>query len=237
MFLVPANPMPAKELILALLQQQHQRSRTSVFLHFFAQLGGLGLVPLAILDSTIVPTFGSLDVLTAFLSARQADLWIYYACMATIGAMIGSYITYKMGQRTGLRWIERKFGARRSQQAQYALERWGSGALFVSTVAPPPFPTSLFLMAAGAFGYDTRRFFSAIGCGRAIRYGLITAIAAHYGRSIVRYMRHPSDHLWLSLFMTFFIICLTIGCLLLANTSPKVPQEQAVRKPGLANVS
>jgi len=232
-FLKTANSA-TKDLMMALVQQQRQRSRTSAFLRFFAHWGGLGLVPLAILDSTIVPTFGSLDLLTAYLSARQADLWLYYAAMSTLGAMIGSYITYKMGQRTGLGWIERKFGARRSQQAQYSLERWGSGALFVATVAPPPFPTAVFLTAAGAFGYNMRKFFSAIACGRAIRYGLITAIAAHYGRRIVRYMRHPGDHLWLSLFVTFFIICLTIGFLLLANTAPTLPQKQAVGKPGLA---
>jgi len=227
------NPKPAKELILSLLQQQHQRSRTSALLHFFAHWGGLGLVPLAILDSTIVPTFGSVDVLTAFLSARHADLWPYYACMATFGAMIGSYVTYKMGQRTGVGWIERKFGERRSQQVQYALEHWGPGALFVSTVAPPPFPTSLFLLAAGAFGYNKRKFLSSIASGRAIRYGLLTAIAAHYGRSMVRYMRHPGDHLWTSFFVTFFIVLLTLGFLLLANTTPKVSQEQGAQHPSL----
>lgn len=236
MALSAANPGPVKELMMALLQQ-HQRSRTSALLHFFAHWGGLGLVPLAILDSTVIPTFGSLDVLTVYLSARQADLWFYYASMATLGATIGSYITYKMGQRTGLDWIERKFGMRRSQQVQYALESWGSGALFVSTVAPPPCPTSLFLLAAGAFGYNMRKFFSAVSCGRAVRYGLLTAIAAHYGRSIVRYIRHPGDHLWMSFFVTFFIILLTLGFLVLARTTPTVPQKQGVRKPELANVS
>lgn len=228
-----ANLRPAKDLMLALLQQQHQRSRASALLHFFAHWGGLGLVPLAILDSSLVPTFGSLDLLTAFLSARQADLWPYYACMATLGAMIGSYLTYKLGQRTGLGWMERKFGQRRSQQVQYALEHWGPGALFVSTVAPPPFPTTLFLLAAGAFGYNPRKFFSAISCGRAIRYGLLTAIAAHYGRTIVRFMRHPGDHLWVSLFATFFIILLTLGFLLLAKTTPKLPRKEGVRNPTL----
>lgn len=230
--LSPTNPAPVKELVMALLQQ-HQRSRTSALLHFFAHWGGLGLVPLAILDSTVIPTFGSLDVLTAYLSARHADLWLYYACMATLGATIGAYITYKMGQRTGLGWIEGKFGKRRSQQVQYALENWGSGALFVSTVAPPPCPTSLFLLAAGAFDYNMRKFFSAVSCGRAIRYGLLTAIAAHYGRTMVRYMRHPGDHLWMSLFVTLFIILLTLAFLLLARTTPKLPQEQGVRNPSL----
>ena len=218
----------------ALLQQQRQRSKTSLILHVFSQWGGLGLVPLAILDSSLLPTFGSLDVLVAFLSARQGDLWPYYAAMALLGAMIGSYLTYKLGQKTGLGWMERKFGRRRSLQVEYALEHWGVGAIFVSTVAPPPFPTSVFLLAAGAFNYKMRKFLSAVFSGRAIRYGLLSAIAAHYGRTIVRYMRHPGEHLWISLTFTLFIVLLTVGFLLLSKTTPELPQGEQARTPELA---
>jgi len=199
-------------------------------LRFFAHWGGLGLIPLAILDSSPIPTFGSLDILTAFLAARHADLWLYYACMATLGAMIGSYFTYKLGQKTGLAWIERKFGARRSQQVEHALERWGSGAIFISTVAPPPCPTAMFLLAAGAFGYELRRFFLAVFSGRAIRYGLLTLIAAHYGRRIVRYMRHPGQYLWVSLGVTLLIIIGTVVFLMLRRSPP-------VTDPGLPHAT
>ena len=218
----------------ALLQQQRQRSKTSLILHVFSQWGGLGLVPLAILDSSLLPTFGSLDVLVAFLSARQGDLWPYYAAMALLGAMIGSYLTYKLGQKTGLGWMEHKFGRRRSLQVEYALEHWGVGAIFVSTVAPPPFPTSVFLLAAGAFNYKMRKFLSAVFSGRAIRYGLLSAIAAHYGRTIVRYMRHPGEHLRISLTFTLFIVLLTVGFLLLSKTTPEFPQGEQARTPKLA---
>lgn len=198
-----------------LVQQRRARASSPTMLRFFAHWGGVGLVPLAILDSSPIPTFGSLDILTAFLSARHSDLWFYYASMATLGAMIGSYLTYKLGQKTGLAWIEKKFGARRSRQVEYALERWGSGAIFVSTVSPPPCPTSMFLLAAGAFGYRLRKFFVAVFVGRAIRYGLLTIIAAHYGRRIVRYMRHPGQYLWLSLGVTLLIIVATVIFLML----------------------
>jgi membrane protein YqaA with SNARE-associated domain len=219
------NLSDAKGLAIALLQQ-HQRSRTSTLLRVFAHWGGLGLVPLAILDSSLIPTFGSLDILTAFLAARHAELWAYYACMATLGAMIGSYLTYKLGKRTGRGWLERKFGARRSSQVEYALERWGFGAIFVSTVAPPPCPTAVFLLAAGAFGYEMRKFFGAVFTGRAIRYGLLTMIAAHYGRSIVRYMRHPGRYLWLSLLATFLIVLVTFVFLKLSRSSPPLPERR-----------
>jgi len=218
----------------ALLQQQRQRPKAPLLLHVFSHWGGLGLVPLAILDSSLLPTFGSLDVLVAFLSARQGNLWPYYAAMAILGAMIGSYMTYKLGKKTGLGWMERKFGQRRSLQVAYALEHWGVGAIFVSTVAPPPFPTSVFLLSAGAFDYNIRKFFGAVFSGRAIRYGLLSAVAAHYGRTIVRFMRHPGDHLWISLTFTLFIVLLTVGFLLLSKTTPEFSEGERPRTPKLA---
>ena len=223
MFLLTSSSA-VRGLAVALLQQQQRRSRTSALLRVFAHWGGLGLVPLAILDSSLIPTFGSLDILTAFLAARHANLWAYYACMSILGAMIGAYITYKLGKRTGRGWLERRFGPRRSRQVEYALERWGFGAVFVSTVAPPPCPTAVFLLAAGAFGYEMRRFFVAVFTGRAIRYGLLTLIAAHYGRSIVRYMRHPGRYLWLSLLATFLIVLVTFAFLKLSSTPPPLPE-------------
>jgi membrane protein YqaA with SNARE-associated domain len=215
------------------LQQQRRRSETSTFMHFFAHWGGLGLVPLAMLDSSLIPTFGSLDVLVAFLSARQGDLWLYYASMATLGAVIGSYLTYRLGQKMGHGWMQRKFGRRRSLQVEYALEHWGVGAIFVSTVAPPPFPTSVVLFSAGTFNYNLRKFLGAVFSGRAIRYGLLSSIAAHYGRTIVRYMRHPGQHLWLSLSVTFFIVLLTLGFLILSRKTPQAEVGQATVSPGL----
>jgi membrane protein DedA with SNARE-associated domain len=109
---------------------------------------------------------------------------------------------------------------------EYALERWGFGAIFVSTVAPPPCPTAVFLLAAGAFGYEMRKFFAAVFTGRAIRYGLLTMIAAHYGRSIVRYMRHPGRYLWFSLLATFLIVLVTFAFVKLSRSSPPLPESR-----------
>jgi membrane protein YqaA with SNARE-associated domain len=218
------NSETIKSLLALLLQQPRQRTRTSAMMHLFAHFGGLGLIPLAILDSSLIPTFGMLDIVTAFLAATHADLWLYYASMATLGTMIGSYFTYKLGRRTGRAWLEKRFGERRSRQVEYALERWGYGAIFVSAVAPPPCPTALFLLAAGAFDYKIKQFFSAVFSGRAIRYAAVTLIAAHYGRHILRYFRHPGQYMWVSLTATAIIVALTVAFLLLRSAAP-VPQK------------
>ena len=44
-------------------------------------LGGLGFIPLGLLDNSVVPLPGSMDVLTIVLSARKQELWLYYALM------------------------------------------------------------------------------------------------------------------------------------------------------------
>jgi hypothetical protein len=40
------------------------------------------LRPLGIVDSSVIPLPGSMDVLTILLSARNSQLWFYYALMA-----------------------------------------------------------------------------------------------------------------------------------------------------------
>ncbi|HUO13718.1 MAG TPA: hypothetical protein VMX38_01930, partial [Verrucomicrobiae bacterium] len=65
------------------------------------QLGGLGFIPLGILDNSLIPLPGSMDVLTLFLSARKEQFWLYYALMATIGSVIGGFLTYRLARKGG----------------------------------------------------------------------------------------------------------------------------------------
>jgi membrane protein YqaA with SNARE-associated domain len=180
------------------LQARHPSRSLTVVRH----LGGIGLIPLAILDSSIIPTFGSLDLLTAWLAAGTPGLWWYYAVMSTAGAVIGAYVTYRLGKKMGTDWIEKKIGARRLKQVSGAIEKWHFGAIFVSTIAPPPFPTAWFLLVAGAFDFARNRFLAAVLLGRSLRYVLLTLVAAHYGRHFLRYLRHPLHYLLISIIIT-----------------------------------
>ena len=153
-------------------------------------LGGVGLVILGVADSSVVPTFGSLDVLTAILAVKNHELWPYYAAASTVGSLIGAYITYRVSARAGEGWLEKRIGKRRSRQVQGLLKRWGFAAVFASCVAPPPFPTSPFFIGAGALRYPQGRFVSAVLTGRALRYAAIGFLAAKYSHSILRFLRH-----------------------------------------------
>lgn len=119
-------------------------------------LGGLGLVILGVVDSSVIPTFGSLDILTAILATKTHELWPYYAAASTVGSLVGAYLTYRISVRAGEQWLEKRIGGKRSRQIRGLITRWGFAAVFVSCIAPP-FPTSPFFVGAGALRYPPRK--------------------------------------------------------------------------------
>ena len=130
--------------------QPATKKRSTGFAASLRHLGAFGLFSLAILDSLPFPTFGGPDILTAILAARHLDPWYEYAAAATAGSLIGAYITFRLGRRAGLQYLNSHFGRDRVPRLLKLFERWGTGALAVSTAIPFPFPTSVFYAAAGA---------------------------------------------------------------------------------------
>lgn len=150
-------------------------------------LGGVGLILLGIADSSIVPLPGSMDVLTIYLAARHHDLWWYYAFMATIGAVLGGYITYALARKGGKEAFERKLSSKKAAKVFERFERWGFGAVAVPALLPPPFPIVPFLLAAGAMQYSRKKFIAALALGRTVRFTIVAGLGAIYGRHIVRF--------------------------------------------------
>jgi len=182
-------------------------------------LGGFGLLLLAIVDSSPIPTFGGPDILTAILAARRREPWYYYAGFATVGSVIGAYLTFRMARKAGLEYLKRKFGQRRVSKVQQYFERWGTAALAVSTVVPLPFPTSAFFAIAGALDYPLQTFLLVVALGRAARYGTIAVIASHYGRRFIIGLRHPERHHGWLLGIAIAVIVITTAAIFLSNRS------------------
>ena len=195
--------MPShSKLWMAVFLQAKRHATPSKALTFVRHYGGVALLPLAVVDSSIIPTFGSLDLLTGWLAVSDPELWWYYALMSTVGSLIGAFITYRMGRKVGEWWIEGKIGRKRTDQVRHAIENHGSASIFVSTIAPPPFPTPWFFAAAGAFSFSLKKFLTVTFLGRALRYSLLTLVAAHFGQTFLRYLRHPLHYLLISIIVT-----------------------------------
>ncbi len=151
------------------------------------RMGGPGLVLLGIADNSVIPLTGSMDVLTIWLAARHHEPWPYYAAMATLGAVIGGYITYAVARKGGREAMERKLSKRRAKQVSLTFERWGFFAVAIPAVLPPPFPFVPFLLAAGAMQYSPKKFLGALTLGRGVRYTVAAGLGYHYGRHILRF--------------------------------------------------
>jgi membrane protein YqaA with SNARE-associated domain len=126
-----------------------------------------------------------MDVATIVLSARQEQLWLYYALMATAGSVIGGFVSYRLARKGGKEALERRFSRRKVDKICKIFERWGFGAIAIPALLPPPVPMVPFLFAAGAMQFPVRKFLVALTIGRVSRYMILAYLAARYGRQII----------------------------------------------------
>jgi membrane protein YqaA with SNARE-associated domain len=152
--------------------------------HWLRHVRSLGLIAVGIADNSVIPMPGSMDVLTIWLAASERQYWPFYAAVATVGALIGGYITYALARRGGQEAFERRLQKKQADKIYRKFERWGFGAVAVPAVLPPPFPIVPFLLAAGALQYPRKRFLAALALGRGIRFTVLAGLGAHYGDAI-----------------------------------------------------
>jgi membrane protein YqaA with SNARE-associated domain len=163
------------------------------FRRWFFRLGGIGLIPLGLLDSSVIPIPGSMDVLTIVLAARQQNLWFYYALMATAGSVLGALLTYRLARRGGKKALDRRLRRWHMDKVKKMFQRCGFSAVAVPALMPPPVPMVPFVLAAGVMQYPVKKFVGALLVGRAIRYVALAYLAARFGRKIL----HPSPAIWI----------------------------------------
>jgi membrane protein DedA with SNARE-associated domain len=172
--------------ILALVSKQHA-------MRWLIHLGGPGLILLGVADNSLIPLPGSTDVVTILLAAHHGQPWFYYTIMATAGAVLGGYLTYRMARKGGKETLEKRFSPRKVKRVYAIFERWGFAAVAIPAILPPPFPIVPMLLAAGAMQYPTRKFLTALAVGRGIRFIILGYLGYHYGRHIVRFF---SQYYW-----------------------------------------
>lgn len=156
------------------------------FFHWMIRLGGPGLIVVGLLDNSVVPLPGSMDVITIILASSRKDLWWYYAIMATVGSVIGGYLTYRIGEKGGKEALETRISKRRADKVYHIFERYGFWSVAVGAICPPPVPIVPFLIAPGALHYPRGKFLVALSLGRAVRYTLVAYFGSLYGHALIR---------------------------------------------------
>ena len=158
-------------------------------------LGGLGLILLGLADNTpfVSAPPGSMDIAVIALSAGRPESWARYAFMATVGEVLGGYLTYRLAARGGKETLEKKIGESRAARFYKHFEKRGFGTIIAASILPPPFPFTSVVMAAGIMQYPAKDFLPALAAGRAVRFFAIAGLARIYSHQMIalftRYQR------------------------------------------------
>jgi membrane protein YqaA with SNARE-associated domain len=155
---------------------------------WLVHLGALGFLPLGLIDSSIIPLPGSMDVLTIILAARSPELWLYYAVAATFGSVLGAFVTYRLARKGGEKSLEKRLSVKSMKRVVKLFERWGFAAIAIPALLPPPMPLVPFVLAAGAMQYSVKKFLVAMALGRIVRYSILGYLAARYGRKMLPFL-------------------------------------------------
>jgi membrane protein YqaA with SNARE-associated domain len=205
--------------LLFLAPKRRSATVTSTLLH----LGAVGLFFLAILDSSPLPTFGGLDILTAVLAASHRNPWYEYAATATAGSIAGAYFTFRFARKAGTAYLDKKFKKGKVSRFLKFFKKWGTGTLVASTAIPFPTPTSMFFAAAGASDYPLPKFLIVVTLCRAVRYFGIAFVAGEYGRRFIRVLRHPAQHWGWMVLAAGLIVGLVAGGILISRQLTTAP--------------
>jgi membrane protein YqaA with SNARE-associated domain len=157
------------------------------------RLGGPGLILLGLADNTpfVSAPPGSEDIFLIVLATHHHTWWIYYALMATVGEVLGGYLTYRLAKKGGQETLEKKIGKPRAEKIYKYFEKRGFMTVFTGAILPPPFPFTSVLMAAGIMQYPRKQFLSALTVGRGVRFFAVAYLGRTYGRQMIGFFsRH-----------------------------------------------
>lgn len=174
---------------------------------FFFSLGGIGLFLLSVLDSSFLFLPIGNDLLVIALTAAHHERIVYYVVMATVGSTLGVEFTRWASAKGGEKAIEHQSKSRRVQYVERKVQEHGGLAIGVASLMPPPFPFTLFVIAAGAMQYPRKKMLAVIAGCRGLRFAIDGCLALIYGRRIIR----MAQAAWFQRFIIGLVIVSIIG--------------------------
>jgi len=183
-------------------------------LRFFARLneyllfmGIPGLLVISFLDSAAIPMAGGPDAVIVLLSWRSPAMTYLIVLAAAIGSTLGCLVLYGIGKKGGAKALSR-FSAERVAWIERKMQEYGSWAVFAAVMAPPPFPTKPFILAAGVLQAGKRRFAASVFAGRLVRYSLLGYLGAKFGDQSAKIIKSHYPEIFIALLCGILLIVL-----------------------------
>ena len=183
-------------------------------LAFLLGLGYFGPLVMGILDSSFLfLPFGN-DLLVVILVAqRHGNVWLY-VLSASIGSTIGAAVLALISAKIGADGICKLAGQKRFDQLKRWIGNRAAIAIAGGALAPPPFPYTLVIAAAGALEYPLWRILLTNFLARAGRFTLLAFLAWKFGDAVMRIAK-SAPFRWTMI--GFIVLCLIGSGLSIAN--------------------
>lgn len=182
----------------------------STIQHWASELGGVGMLVIALLDSSFLSFPQVNDLLIIVLSTKNPERMPYYAAMTTLGSLIGCFMLYGVARRGGDAFLRRRLKGRHVDRALTLYQKYGLMAVIVPALLPPPVPFKLFVLLAGAAAVSPLRFGLAIVVGRGIRYFGQGYLAVLYGERAADFMKAYGAQVGIGLALVAVVLAIVI---------------------------
>jgi membrane protein YqaA with SNARE-associated domain len=139
-----------------------------------------GLFAIAFFDSAAVPMMGGPDAVVLLLAWQRPMQSLLIIVAAAVGSTLGCLVLYRVGRAGGEMALAR-FSPQKRAWVKEKLDRNVFMAVAAGVAAPPPFPTKLIILAAGAFRVRQTSFAYGVLVGRLARYSVLAYLGARFG--------------------------------------------------------
>lgn len=159
------------------------------FLHplltFIFHLNYFGPFVMGVLDSSfLVLPFGNDLVVVGLVAHHRHGAWIY-VLSAALGSTLGALLLSSVAKKLGDTKIHQIAGEKRYKQLHGWIDRRAAISIAAGALAPPPFPYTLVIAAAGALDYSLPRLLLTNLLCRAARFAVLAWLATKFGRQVL----------------------------------------------------
>lgn len=167
--------------------------------------GGIGLMLLAICDSSFLSLPEVNDILLMTFSIDSPERMIWFASLTTLGSVIGCAMLYSVGRKGGEAFLQKRFSGERLERVRNWYGKYGVLAVIIPSLLPPPTPFKIFVLSAGTFGISWPRFIFAVAFGRSIRYFSEAILAVVYGAAAIAFVQNNYGKIGIGLSLTIVV--------------------------------
>ncbi len=177
-------------------------------LTFLFHLGYFGPLLMGVMDSSFLfLPFGNDLLIVGLIAQRRPHPWIY-VLTAALGSTLGALLLALVARKFGEAGMRKLAGEKRFNRLCGWISKRGALAIAGGAIAPPPFPYTLVIAAAGALDYSIPRLLTINFFARAVRFTILALLAARFGPEVLRIAQSPAFKWTMA---GFVILCIVVS--------------------------